>query len=318
MGVAFKPGYVLVRGDLDLYLSNSQGNVSNAADIYYALYYVDPGPPEAEVLIGSDHRIPVNPAVGEYYASMMVTPSATVGDYRIRWTFKDLLTSPYQQVVQEFAVVQDGVVVVPGYSAAQRQMIDKLRLLLRDDRPDQNYHFRPPEYEGDTGRYNRVFGQIWRDDELLEYCVNGLDAYNEKPPFTGNIMTSLDVLVSDRPSWRTAVLWAAITHACFALAINWVADEFDYSIGGVSLTLDKSSKYESLKQNAEAMFDKSTEAKVRTVKFIRGLVQPRFGLGVRSAFGPNLGRGILSPRGFLVVPVFLCAYPVLHVLSLLS
>ena len=24
--------------------------------------------------------------------------------------------------------------------------------------PDRNYHFRPPEYEGDIGKYNRIFG----------------------------------------------------------------------------------------------------------------------------------------------------------------
>lgn len=72
-----------------------------------------------------------------------------------------------------------------------------------------------------------------------------------------------------------------------------------YSIGGVSLDLDKSSKYESLKSNAEGQFDKATEAKARTVKFIRGLQQPRYGIGIRSAFGPNVGRSVLSPRNFL-------------------
>jgi len=101
------------------------------------------------------------------------------------------------------------------------------------------------------------------------------------------------------PAWRTAILWGAITHACFALSMNWVADEFDYSIGGVSLSIEKSSKYESLKQNAEGQMDKATEAKQRTVKFIRGLQQPRFGMGVRSAFGPFVGNGVLSPRNFI-------------------
>jgi len=84
----------------------------------------------------------------------------------------------------------------------------------------------------------------------------------------------------------------------FALA-NGVLAHNSYSIGGVSLDLEKSSKYESLKSNAEGQFDKATEAKARTVKFIRGLQQPRYGIGIRSAFGPNVGRGILSPRQFL-------------------
>ena len=42
------------------------------------------------------------------------------------------------------------------------------------------------------------------------------------------------------------------------------------------------------------------KAKARTVKFIRGLQQPRFGMGVRSAFGPFTGKGVMSPRNFVV------------------
>jgi len=85
----------------------------------------------------------------------------------------------------------------------------------------------------------------------------------------------------------------------FALATNWIHDEFDYSIGGISLSLDKSGKYQSLKDNAEQQFTKATDAKLITVKFIRGLQQPKYGFGVRSSFGPNVGRGVLSPRSFV-------------------
>jgi hypothetical protein len=227
----------------------------------------------------------------------MVPTSATPGTYRIRWTFKELVSSPYQQVVQEFGIVTTTAIVTPGYTASQQQMISKLRVLLRDNNPDRNYHFRPPEFEGNIGQYNRIFGQIWEDAELLEYIERAIDWFDMFPPLTR--IHTVDALVQQMPAWRTAILWGGIAHACFALAANWVADEFDYSIGGVSLTIEKSSKYESLKQNAEAMMDKATEAKQRTVKFIRGLQQPRFGIGVRSSFGPYLGRGVLGPRSFV-------------------
>lgn len=82
---------------------------------------------------------------------------------------------------------------------------------------------------------------------------------------------------------------------------NGILAHNSYSIGGVSLDIEKASKYESLKQNAEGQFDKATEAKARTVKYIRGLQQPRFGIGVRSAFGPFLGKGVMSPRAFIVL-----------------
>lgn len=84
----------------------------------------------------------------------------------------------------------------------------------------------------------------------------------------------------------------------FRLA-NGILAHNSYSIGGISLDIEKSSKYESLKSNAEGQFDKAAEAKARTVKWIRGLQQPRFGVGIRSAFGPFTGRGIMSPRNFL-------------------
>ena len=163
--------------------------------------------------------------------------------------------------------------------------------------PDKFYHFRPPEHEGAIGSFNRVFGQIWEDAELKQYLDRAVDWWDMFPPMT--TVCSLNVLVSQAPSWRTAIYWAAIVHAALALAFNWVADEFDYSIGGVSLSLEKSSKYESLKSNAESQFEKAIEAKRDTVKYIRGLQQPKYGIGIRSAFGPHTGRGVLSPRAFI-------------------
>jgi len=300
MGIVFTPGQTLVRGDLDIFLRNAAGNPANAAEIYFTLFYVDPGPPETEVLIGAAQRTPMNPQVGEYYASLMVPPGATAGTYRIKWTFKETSSSPWQQVAQEFGVVIPGVVIGPlsVFTPAQQQMISSLRILLRDQNPDKFYHFRPPEFEGDIGQYNRIFGQIWEDAELLEYLLRSLDWFNMLPPNTGPALPSIDALVAAKPQWRTAILWGAIVHACFALSLNWVADEFDYSIGGVSLSIEKSSKYESLKQNAETQYDKAADAKQRTTKYIRGLQQPRFGLGVRSSFGPNVGAGVLTPRAF--------------------
>jgi hypothetical protein len=171
-------------------------------------------------------------------------------------------------------------------------------VLLRDQNPDKFYHFRPPEHGGRVGAYDRVFGQIWEDNELLHYLEASLDFFNMFPPSTFGLAT-LDALFAQMPGWKTVIWYGAMALAFNAVAANWVADEFDYSIGGVSLSIEKSSKYESLKQNAEQQFDKGTEAKARTVKFLRGLQQPRFGIGIRSAFGPHVGRGVLSPRNFL-------------------
>ena len=115
----------------------------------------------------------------------------------------------------------------------------------------------------------------------------------------GNLAGGLDVLgVLAAPGEDFAYDLCVPGFENFILT-NGIVAHNSYSIGGVSLDIDKASKYESLKQNAEGQFDKGTEAKVRTVKFIRGLQQPRFGRGVRSSFGPFVGRGVLSPRAFV-------------------
>jgi len=298
MSVVFKRNQTLGRGDLDIFLTNSAGNIANAAVITYALYYVDPGPPETDVLIGPAQRIPENPAIGEYYASVTIPTSATYGKYRIRWTLKELVNSPEQTVVQDFQIVSDGATIGISMTSGQRIMVDKLRILLRDQNPDRYYHFRPPEHEANINSYNRVFGQVWEDEEFLEYLERALDWWNLQPPETEEY-TTLDAIVTRKPAWRTPVLQGAIQFAAMALQANWIVDEFDYSIGGISLSLDKSSRYESLKSSAEQMWTQSVEAKSRTVKIMRGLRQPKYGVGIRSAFGPHVGRGVLGPRNFL-------------------
>jgi len=81
---------------------------------------------------------------------------------------------------------------------------------------------------------------------------------------------------------------------------NGILAHNSYSIGGINLDIERSSKYESLKGNAEQQFEKMmTDGKARTVKYMRGLKQSRYGLGVRSSFGPITGNGTLTPRKFM-------------------
>jgi hypothetical protein len=80
---------------------------------------------------------------------------------------------------------------------------------------------------------------------------------------------------------------------------NGIVAHNSYSIGGVSLDIDKSSKYESLYQAMSDQFDKQLERAKQTVKIVKGLQQPRYGIGIRSAFGPHTGSGVLTPRKFI-------------------
>ena len=283
---------------MDIFLSNASGNPINVYQITYAVYFVDPVS-QAEVLIGSNARTPVNPAVGEYYAALQVPSNAAPGDYRIRWLFRETAASAQEGAVQEFGVVTvTSTTTESTYSSCVQDLINKMRVLTRDNNPDKNYKFAPPKSEGEVGCYNQVFGYIWEDAEFAEYLEIALWKWNAHPPETEEL-NNLDRLCQSKPAWKASVLWGALVNAAQALAYNWIVNEFDYSIGGISLNLEKSSKYMDLKRNAEEQWDKLVEAKARTTKYIRGLSQPRFGRGVRSAFGPFVGRGVLSPRNFV-------------------
>lgn len=131
MAVSYIPGQVLQEGDLDIRFSDSNGSPTNVYEITYDLYYVDPGPPETEVLIPPAGRTPVNSMVGVYYASMMVPPSASLGAYRIRWTFQQASGMATQQVVQEFQVAEPETQLVT-MSAIEEDMVRQLRIFLRD------------------------------------------------------------------------------------------------------------------------------------------------------------------------------------------
>jgi len=133
MTIQFNPGSEVQRGDLCAFFQDACGSRTNIYEITYALYYVDPGPPETEVLIGAAQRTPVNPEMGEYYAALYIPPDAIVGSYRIRWTFKEANdVSPAQEIVMEFQVVANEATLGCHYSACVRELMRRLRIHLRD------------------------------------------------------------------------------------------------------------------------------------------------------------------------------------------
>lgn len=294
MSVAFNRGQQLGREDLNIFIENANGLPMNPAEITYALYDFTTS---QEVLVGPPQRLPANPSVGEFYANIVIPLDANIGSYRIRWTFRETVNGPLQQAVQEFAVMDRGVEPVMPYSEQTVDLVRRLRILLRDNKPDRNYHFRPPAHEETIRQFNRVFGFIWEDEELAEYLDRGLDMVIAAPPRTP--FNDIDQLALYKPEWKTLLLTGAMWFALNALRLNWIVDEFDYSIGGVSLTIDKSSKYESAASSVGDQFDKMLEKAKQTVKITKGLQQPRYGIGIRSSFGPYTGSGVLTPAKFV-------------------
>lgn len=296
MSVSFLRGQQLGRDDLNLFTTDAAGRPRNAAEISYAIYDFTLG---QEVPVGPLKRSPANPSLGEYYASLLIPLDANLGTYRVRWTMRETVGGPVQTAVQEFSVIDARQAIVSSFTQVQSDLVHRLRVLLRDQNPDKFYKFRPPAHAETVDQFSRVFGYIWEDDELLEYLLRSLDMISASPPETP--FQNLEQLVQLKPQWRTLLLTGAKIFALQALQTNWIADEFDYSIGGVSLSIEKSSKYEAAFQGASELFDKQLEKAKETVKVIRGLQQPRYGVGVRSSFGPYVGQGVLTPRKFVGV-----------------
>lgn len=208
--------------DLSITLVDQDDIPTDAHEITYALY--DATMSGGEVPIGSTLRNPVNPERGMYYASFQIPEDANLGLYRIRWTFQQTTTSPENTVMEEFKIVEQDAFEKSLWSATELSMLNRLRILLRDNNPSRNYHFRPPTSEGTLSKQNRAFSYIWTDEELIEYMQRGVDFINMWPPETH--WNTINQMVSSKPAWRQMILMAAISHAAMALAFNWVSEEF--------------------------------------------------------------------------------------------
>jgi len=290
MSVAFHGGQTLGQDDLKISVRDSLGNLIDPSSITFSLFDITTG---VEVLIGSPDQIPSSTGVGQFYVCATIPLDANVGDWIVRWNFRETVASPIVQVVQEFNVVGEAVVTTITDVTTEQLLVRRLRIVLRDNNPDRNYRFRPPSTEKFLQTQTEVFGYIWEEEELYEYLLMAVDDYNAAPPVTG-------ITLGGMPNrWRTVILLGAAAHAVRAVTMNWIADEFDYSISGVSLNLDKSSKYQSMKENFEAEFDKLKEQAKRSIKIVKGLQQPKYGIGISSALGPFSRQGVQSRRNYI-------------------
>ncbi len=294
--VVYERGQITGRQDLNIELVDEAGHPINPVEIYCTLFDFTTG---LEVQVGPHKMAVENPSVGEFYLPLAIPTDSNLGNFRLRWYFKRTQQGPTESALMPFAVIERNGTPLFGATLTpiQQSLVMSLRKALRDNNPDRNYHFRPPTHEDSIGQFNRVFGFIWEDDELAEFLDRSLDMIIASPPRTP--FPSVDAMVQWRKEWTTLLVTGASIYSLQALAINWISEEFDYSIGGVSLSLERASKYESAKDSMKTLFDEQLERAKQTVKFTKGLQQPKFGTGMRSSFGPYTGRGILSPAKFV-------------------
>ncbi len=226
MSVAFRRGSTTGPSDLTITIRDTIGTLIDPYRLQYAIYDKTTG---VEVLMGSPVNIPVKIGTGQYYAQVVIPADSNIGDWLVRWTIQESSTDPVYQSVQLFSVVGDNTIVSFTGNSNYDKLIYSLRVLLRDNAPDRNYRTRPPASEKFIQGQTQVFGFIWEDEEMLEYLYMSVDDFNTRPPVTG---INIDDLFNSMGRWKTAILLRAASFACFAIAMNWIADEF--SIDGDS------------------------------------------------------------------------------------
>lgn len=286
-------GKTLGPDDLRIAIRDSKySTVINPFSITYSIWYSSP---YHDVEMSPPYN-PVKIADGIFFAPYTIPLDAETGPWLVRWNIVETVGSPITEVVQEFTVTEKSTVVVPAYPTAEtirNLMANRLRIMLRDNNPDRNYRFRPPNTDAMLQAQTEVFGYIWESYELEEYLIMSLDDLNSSPPYRTDDFMSLP------ERWRTALLFRAAAIACRAVSMNWVADEFAYSIGGVSLDIDKSSKYQSMADGYDQQYETARQLLKSSIKITKGLSQNRYGIGISSALGPMTAPGSMSRRNFV-------------------
>jgi hypothetical protein len=247
MAVAFMRGTTTGPNDLMIIVRDPSNNPINPYRLEYAVYDFSTG---LEILMGSPVNAPIQMTVGNFYAQVVIPADAHIGLWRIRWTVQEYSTEPVYQSVQEFQVIADNTITSFTGDPNLDKLLYSLRIMLRDNNPDRNYRFRPPENEKFIQGQTQVFGFIWEDEELLEYLYMAVDDFNSRPPVTG---INIDNLWSGERRWRTTILIRAASFACFAIAMTWIANEF--SIDGKELITVQDKDGNEYSLTARELFD---------------------------------------------------------------
>lgn len=289
--LAVKPGQTLGPDDLNLF--TRERTTGQFIDPFYVRYTIfeEPG----DIPVGSVLRTPSQTDVGRYYASWAVPADIKIGSYVIQWAFKELANTPTVTVRQDFEIVGPNMQTENTiYSDLIAQLIWYIRVGLGDNEPDRTYHFNPPAYEKEINNYSKVFGFIWEDYELVIFADLAMSDINLKPPSTTFTLENFP------KAYLGLLVTGAQAKAAGMMMSRWTVDDFEYSIGGKSLSINKASKYEALKSNWESQFaagiaDKKTMVGATVTK---GLRQPYYGMGGRMALGPHAGRYVLTARSY--------------------
>jgi len=294
--IAFNRGQSLNPTDLNINIRTIKGIYTDVHSLTFTIYRTTPGGASTVIIEDFDAT---RVRVGEYYANFTVGEDWETGEHFISWKIIEYAGNDPQFREERFSV-EDFCVQVdqPEYTDFEKDLLRKLRHVLRDNNPERNYHFMPPQKKNRVKNYTTQFGFIWEDEELIDFLHLAIDWINLYPPATNFKLDNLDG--GKQRSWRIMVIIGAAVLAIEAVALNWIADEFGYSIGGVQLDLEKSAKYQAMRDALEQQLNTMIEQAKATLKYTKGLRQARFTTGYQSGYlGPGSAPGVMSIRNLV-------------------
>lgn len=255
----FNQGKVLSPGDLGLNVRDSNGQLVDPTAISYSIFSQTPD--GTLKLVSPPKFAPTRSSCGVYFVNGHI-PSDFEGMYRLVWYLQQYGDTDEVQLFEEFEVIcldpattsfeAPSVLVTPrpALNKVLAECIIKVRELLSDESPERNYHFRPPTTGRIVAGFNDRVGFIWTDRTIIRMLRLAMEQAN-----TWNPMNLTNYTVENAPrAWQEAIAVGA-AHWCLSKeAARWTADEFSYSLNGVSLDLHKAQEYEALANDYAAEF----------------------------------------------------------------
>lgn len=242
--------------------------------------------PEGAMLVGQPRMIPIRASQGMYWINLTI-PTTWQGVYRLVWYMVQYPGNAEQQVTEDFVVQTidptsnsfeaPSQILAPAKTTTSKYApaIMYVRELISDENPDRNYHFRPPTPGKVVAGYTTRVGYIWLDStilRMLDIAISKLNTWNVKNLYGW----TLDNIPID---WGRCAAIGAASSCLTKEGARWAADEFSYSLNGVSLDINKANLYQSLGQTYSQEFNEWAPLITANRPFSAGLRQQRWLLG---------------------------------------
>lgn len=240
----------------------------------------------AMTLVTPPMQLPYRSSCGAFFVHLVI-PTVWQGVFRLIWYITLHHEMPENKVYEDFIVQPldptDSSFEAPSAIIAPRPVtknkyapgIMTVRELLSDTNPDRNYHFRPPTPGKVVAGYTSRVGYIFLDPTILRMLDLNIQKLN-----TWNPKNLTNYTLDNVPhSWGQCAAVGAAASCLTAEGARWAADEFSYSLNGVSLDINKSSLYLSLAQSYGQEFTEWAPLVTAIRPYSAGLRQQRWLLG---------------------------------------